>query len=130
MPGLTACPQSGHAHLVSKRPTFLILNLGLSHNLVYGVPEGDVTLNVGQGSNQSSTARTGLAETPGGGGATLLGGSRRPTISIFGISRSTVNQVAASIARHKKPCHYSGKGIRYDGEKFSAHAKKDGEKKS
>jgi large subunit ribosomal protein L6 len=40
------------------------------------------------------------------------------TVSIFGVSSSKVNQIAAEISRFKKPEPYKGKGIRYEGEKF------------
>jgi len=49
------------------------------------------------------------------------------TISLFGISHSKVHQIAAEMHECKKPGIYTGKGIRYIGEK--ALKERDTEKK-
>ncbi|MDX1949499.1 MAG: 50S ribosomal protein L6 [Rickettsiales bacterium] len=73
------------------------LNLGFSHDIDYKVPEG-VEI-----------------KTP------------KPTeISISGIDRRLVGQVAAEIRSLKKPEPYKGKGIRYSGEYVRS---KEGKKK-
>ncbi|SHE94366.1 LSU ribosomal protein L6P [Litoreibacter ascidiaceicola] len=65
----------------------LKLNLGLSHDVVYEVPEG-VTV-----------------------------AAPKPTeITIEGIDEQVVGQVAANIRAWRKPEPYKGKGIRYKGE--------------
>ncbi len=82
----------------------LSLALGQSHKIIYPLYNKDVT---------ASVIRTDPV-----------------TISLFGISRSIVNQVAAEIYLYKKPEPYKGKGIRYNGEKFFAKKKNDKAKKS
>lgn len=74
----------------------LILNTGHSHELVWPLYTKDVCINV----------------------SSPKGPATAVTLSIFGISRSVVNQVAAEIYSLKKPEPYKGKGIRYDGEKL------------
>jgi large subunit ribosomal protein L6 len=65
----------------------LKLNLGLSHDVVYDVPEG-VTV-----------------------------AAPKPTeITVEGIDEQVVGQVAAEIRAWRKPEPYKGKGIRYKGE--------------
>ncbi|RLJ40735.1 large subunit ribosomal protein L6 [Litoreibacter meonggei] len=65
----------------------LKLNLGLSHDVVYEVPEG-VTV-----------------------------AAPKPTeITVEGIDEQVVGQVAANIRAWRKPEPYKGKGIRYKGE--------------
>ena len=86
---------------------YLIMNVGLSHEITYHIPKNSVVLTI------SSSVSNLQSKT----GATI-NTANVPTISIFGISKSKVNQVAANIYRHKKPEPYKGKGIRYSGEKF------------
>jgi large subunit ribosomal protein L6 len=65
----------------------LKLNLGLSHDVVYVVPEGVTVV------------------------------APKPTeITIEGIDEQVVGQVAANIRAWRKPEPYKGKGIRYKGE--------------
>lgn len=75
----------------------LVLQLGFSHEIKYPVPEGIAI----------------KAEKP-----TL--------ISISGIDRQKVGQVAAEIRGMKKPEPYKGKGIKYQGEQIR---RKEGKKK-
>ncbi len=74
----------------------LTLNLGLSHDVVFDVPDG-VTVT-----------------TP-----------RNTEIVVEGIDQQLVGQVAANIRKWRKPEPYKGKGIRYKGEYvFSKEGKK------
>lgn len=75
----------------------LVLNLGFSHEVVYPVPEG-ITMNVDKNVN----------------------------ISIAGIDKQQVGQVAAEIIRFRPPEPYKGKGIRYEGQHVML---KEGKKK-
>jgi large subunit ribosomal protein L6 len=67
----------------------LTLQLGFSHDVVITVPKGiEVTC-------------------------------AKPTeISVFGINKQAVGQIAANIRRYRPPEPYKGKGIRYVGEEF------------
>ena len=74
----------------------LTLNLGLSHDVIFDVPEG-VTVT-----------------TP-----------RNTEIVVEGIDQQLVGQVAANIREWRKPEPYKGKGIKYKGEYvFSKEGKK------
>jgi large subunit ribosomal protein L6 len=75
----------------------LVLQIGFSHEVRYTTPEG-ITIK---------------AEKP-----TL--------VSVTGIDRQRVGQVAAEIRSLRKPEPYKGKGIRYEGEKIR---RKEGKKK-
>lgn len=77
----------------------LKMNLGFSHEVVYTVPEG-ITATVEQN-----------------------------TITISGISKQQVGQVAAEIRALKKPEPYKGKGIRYVGEHIIRKSGKSGKEK-
>lgn len=75
----------------------LQLSLGFSHEVVYEAPEG-ITL-----------------------------ACPKPTeISVSGIDRQKVGQVAAEIREYREPEPYKGKGVRYAGEKVF---RKEGKKK-
>lgn len=75
----------------------LQLSLGFSHEVVYQTPEG-ITI-----------------ATP------------KPTeITISGIDKQQVGQVAAEIREYREPEPYKGKGVRYAGEKI---VRKEGKKK-
>ncbi|MHA6643164.1 50S ribosomal protein L6 [Mesorhizobium sp. A623] len=75
----------------------LQLSLGFSHEVVYQTPEG-ITIVVG-----------------------------KPTeITISGIDKQQVGQVAAEIREYREPEPYKGKGVRYAGEKI---VRKEGKKK-
>ena len=75
----------------------LVINLGFSHDVVYPVPEGiKIT-------------------TP------------RPTaITVEGVDKRLVGQVAAEIRSYRPPEPYKGKGVRYDNEVIR---RKEGKKK-
>lgn len=74
----------------------LKMNLGFSHEVVYKVPEG-INLKVEQN-----------------------------TITVSGISKQQVGQVAAEIRALKKPEPYKGKGIKYAGERILRKSGKSG----
>jgi large subunit ribosomal protein L6 len=75
----------------------LQLALGFSHDVVYQTPEG-ITITVG-----------------------------KPTeITVSGIDKQQVGQVAAEIREYRGPEPYKGKGVRYAGEKI---VRKEGKKK-
>ncbi|MDE2029305.1 MAG: 50S ribosomal protein L6 [Alphaproteobacteria bacterium] len=75
----------------------LVLNIGFSHEVRYTPPEG-ITIK-----------------------------AEKPTVlSITGIDKQRVGQVAAEIRGFKKPEPYKGKGIKYEGERIR---RKEGKKK-
>ncbi len=75
----------------------LVINLGFSHDVVYPLPPG-IT-----------------ATTP------------RPTaITLTGVDKRQVGQVAAEIRRYRPPEPYKGKGVKYEGEQIR---RKEGKKK-
>jgi len=65
----------------------LTMQLGYSHPIEYAIPEG-ITIEV----------------------------ERNNKISVKGIDKQQVGQVAADVRGFRKPDHYKGKGIRYEGE--------------
>lgn len=77
----------------------LKMNLGFSHEVVYELPQG-ITADV-QGLN----------------------------ITISGINKQQVGQVAAEIRALKKPEPYKGKGIKYEGERIIRKSGKSGKDK-
>ncbi|MCA9333718.1 50S ribosomal protein L6 [Candidatus Saccharibacteria bacterium] len=81
---------------VAMAGTDLKLNLGLSHEVIYKVPQ-DITITTEQN-----------------------------TITVNGIDRQRVGQIAAEIRALKKPEPYKGKGIRYDGEHIIRKSGKSG----
>jgi large subunit ribosomal protein L6 len=75
----------------------LVMNIGFSHEVKYPIPEG-ITIK-----------------------------AEKPTVlSISGIDKQRVGQIAAEIREFKKPEPYKGKGIRYAGEFIQ---RKEGKKK-
>ena len=62
------------------------MNLGYSHPIVFQIPKG-IEIKVD-----------------------------KSIISVSGISKQQVGQVAANIRDYRKPDHYKGKGVRYVGE--------------
>ena len=75
----------------------LNLQLGFSHDVVYPIPQG-ITIT-----------------------------SEKPTqISVTGIDKQLVGQVAAEIRGYRRPEPYKGKGVRYEGEYVR---RKEGKKK-
>jgi large subunit ribosomal protein L6 len=89
----------GVGYRVAAQGTDLKLNLGFSHDVIFKIPTG-VT-------------------------ATL----EQNTITISGISRQQVGQVAAEIRALKKPEPYKGKGIKYAGERILRKSGKSGKDK-
>ncbi len=79
--------------------TDLKMNLGFSHEVIYHLPQG-ITAVVEQN-----------------------------TITINGISKQQVGQVAAEIRSLKKPEPYKGKGIKYEGERIIRKSGKSGKDK-
>lgn len=77
----------------------LKMNLGFSHEVIYAVPDG-ITATVEQN-----------------------------TITITGISKQQVGQVASDIRALKKPEPYKGKGIRYEDERIIRKSGKSGKDK-
>jgi large subunit ribosomal protein L6 len=77
----------------------LKFNLGFSHDVIYKLPQG-VTAKVEQN-----------------------------TVTVEGISKQQVGQVAAEIRALKKPEPYKGKGIKYAGERIIRKSGKSGKDK-
>jgi large subunit ribosomal protein L6 len=90
---------NGVGYRVAAQGTDLKLNLGFSHDVIYKVPTG-VTTAIEQN-----------------------------TITVSGISRQQVGQVAAEIRALKKPEPYKGKGIKYDDERIIRKSGKSGKDK-
>jgi large subunit ribosomal protein L6 len=89
----------GVGYRVAAQGTDLKFNLGFSHDVIYKLPVG-VTAAIEQN-----------------------------TITINGISRQQVGQVAAEIRALKKPEPYKGKGIKYAGERIVRKSGKSGKDK-
>jgi large subunit ribosomal protein L6 len=75
----------------------LVLQIGFSHEVKYPVPEG-ITIKV----------------------------DKQTVLTITGVDKQKVGQVAAEIRGMKRPEPYKGKGIHYEGEKIR---RKEGKKK-
>ncbi len=75
----------------------LVLNLGYSHPVRFSLPEG-ITASV----------------------------EKNTIVTISGIDKQKIGQVAANIRATRKPEPYKGKGIRYSGEKIRRKAGKAG----
>ncbi len=90
---------NGVGYRVALAGNQLKMNLGFSHEVVYTLPEG-VTANVQQ-----------------------------MNITISGISKQQVGQVAAEIRSLKKPEPYKGKGIKYADERIVRKSGKSGKDK-
>jgi large subunit ribosomal protein L6 len=90
---------NGVGYRVAMQGTDLKLNLGFSHDVIYKIPAG-VTAAVEQN-----------------------------TITVSGISKQQVGQVAAEIRALKKPEPYKGKGIKYEGERILRKSGKSGKDK-
>ena len=89
---------NGVGFKVALQRSTLVLNLGFSHPVEFTAPEG-ITLGVD-----------------------------KLNISVQGISKQQVGQVAADIRAFKKPEPYKGKGIKYEGEHIIRKAGKTGAK--
>jgi large subunit ribosomal protein L6 len=89
----------GVGYRVAAQGADLKFNLGFSHDVIYKIPQG-ITANIEQN-----------------------------TITVSGIDKQQVGQVAAEIRALKKPEPYKGKGIRYEGERIIRKAGKSGKDK-
>ena len=89
----------GVGYRVALQGTDLKMNLGFSHDVIYKLPAG-VTATVEQNN-----------------------------ITISGIDKQQVGQVAAEIRALKKPEPYKGKGIKYEGERIIRKSGKSGKDK-
>lgn len=90
---------TGVGYRVAQQGADLKLNLGFSHDVIYKVPAG-VTTTIEQN-----------------------------TITVSGIDRQQVGQVAAEIRALKKPEPYKGKGIKYESERIIRKSGKSGKDK-
>jgi large subunit ribosomal protein L6 len=90
---------NGVGYRVALQGTDLKMNLGFSHDVIYKLRPG-VTAAVEQN-----------------------------TITVSGISKQQVGQVAAEIRALKKPEPYKGKGIKYEGERIIRKSGKSGKDK-
>jgi large subunit ribosomal protein L6 len=90
---------NGVGYRVAVVGTDLQMNLGFSHQIVYKVPAG-ITIAVDQNK-----------------------------ITVSGIDKQQVGQVAAEIRAFKKPEPYKGKGIKYEDERILRKSGKSGKDK-
>lgn len=90
---------SGVGYRVSAAGNDLKLNIGLSHEVIYKIPS-EVTASVDQN-----------------------------TITIKGISKQQVGQIASEIRSLRKPEPYKGKGIKYADERILRKSGKSGKDK-
>jgi large subunit ribosomal protein L6 len=90
---------NGVGYRVALQGTDLKMNLGFSHDVIYKMPAG-VTATV-----------------------------EANTITVSGIDKQQVGQVAAEIRALKKPEPYKGKGIKYEGERIIRKSGKSGKDK-
>lgn len=87
---------NGVGFRVAQQGTDLKFNLGFSHDVIYKVPAG-ITVGIDQN-----------------------------VVTVSGISKQQVGQVAAEIRSLKKPEPYKGKGIKYVGERIIRKSGKSG----
>ena len=90
---------NGVGYRVAMQGADLKFNLGFSHDVIYKLPQG-VTAAIEQN-----------------------------TITVSGIDKQQVGQVAAEIRALKKPEPYKGKGIKYAGERILRKSGKSGKEK-
>jgi len=90
---------NGVGYRVAMQGADLKLNLGFSHDVIYKLPAGVNAL------------------------------IEQNTITISGISKQQVGQIAAEIRALKKPEPYKGKGIKYAGERIVRKSGKSGKDK-
>jgi len=90
---------NGVGYRVAQQGADLKLNLGFSHDVIFPIPAG-ITATIEQN-----------------------------TITVTGISKQQVGQVAAEIRALKKPEPYKGKGIKYEGERIIRKSGKSGKDK-
>lgn len=87
---------NGVGYRVAPQGSDLKFNLGFSHDVIYKVPQGIATA------------------------------IEQNVITVSGISKQQVGQVAAEIRALKKPEPYKGKGIKYVGERIIRKSGKSG----
>ncbi|MEO1544457.1 MAG: 50S ribosomal protein L6 [Pseudomonadota bacterium] len=90
---------SGVGYRAAMKGKALQLNVGFSHEVLHDIPEGVKV---------------------------AVGGAKQEVITVSGIDKQLVGQVAAEIRSYKPPEPYQGKGIRYQGEYIF---RKEGKKK-
>jgi len=90
---------NGVGFRVAMQGTDLKLNLGFSHDVIYKIPTG------------------------------ITAAIEQNTITVSGIDRQQVGQVAAEIRALKKPEPYKGKGIKYSDERIVRKSGKSGKDK-
>lgn len=90
---------NGVGYKIAMKGTDLNLSIGLSHDVLYKVPE-DIQITTEQN-----------------------------VITVSGISKQKVGQVAADIRKLRKPEPYKGKGIKYVGEHIIRKSGKSGKDK-
>lgn len=90
---------NGVGYRVASQGTDLKLNLGFSHDVIYKIPQG------------------------------ITAAIEQNTITVTGIDKQQVGQVAAEIRALKKPEPYKGKGIKYEGERIVRKSGKSGKDK-
>ncbi len=90
---------NGVGYKVSQQGSSLKFNLGYSHDIIYNLPQG------------------------------IEAQLEQNTITISGIDKQQVGQVASEIRKLRKPEPYKGKGIRYQGEYVIRKSGKSGKEK-
>ena len=90
---------TGVGYRVALAGSDLRFNLGFSHDVVYHLPQG------------------------------VSAAVEQNTITVAGIDKQQVGQVAAEIRALKKPEPYKGKGIKYTGERIIRKSGKSGKEK-
>ena len=90
---------NGVGYRVAAQGAGLKLNLGFSHDVIFNLPTG------------------------------ITAAVDANTITVTGISKQQVGQVAAEIRALKKPEPYKGKGIKYEGERIIRKSGKSGKDK-
>lgn len=90
---------NGVGYRVAAQGTDLKFNLGFSHDVIYNLPQG------------------------------ITAAIEQNKVTISGINRQQVGQVAAEIRALKKPEPYKGKGIKYEGERIVRKSGKSGKDK-
>ena len=90
---------NGVGYRVAAQGTNLKLNLGFSHDIIFEIPSGIQTK------------------------------IEQNVITISGIDKQQVGQVAADIRKLKKPEPYKGKGVKYVGERIIRKSGKSGKEK-
>lgn len=90
---------NGVGYRVAAQGTDLKFNLGFSHDVIYKLPQG------------------------------ITAAIEQNVITISGINKQQVGQIAAEIRALKKPEPYKGKGIKYVGERILRKSGKSGKEK-